>query len=179
MNETSSKPMSPALRFFFSRILPLIFIVAGVSVAYFGFRGLVRAKASLDWPSAPGKIIASSVEKHRSSRSNGRSSTTYHAEIRYAFSVDGRSLTGSRVAYGDYGSSDPDHAREIAGRYPVGKPVTVYYMPENPEESLLEPGLKWQAWMMPAFGLVFFFVGGLMAVLLPKAMAKVEGQAAA
>jgi len=169
-NSSSSKQMPPAVRFFFSRIFPLIFIVVGASVAFFGIRGLIRAKASMKWPTTQGKVVASSVESHHSSNSNGGSSTTYHAEILYEFAVGDTTFNGNRVAYGDYGSSSPSHARRIVNRYPEGKSVTVHYMPGNPEECLLEPGMKMQSWFLPAFGLIFLTVGSLMAVFLPRLM---------
>ena len=138
-----------------------MFIVAGAIVAFFGINGLVKAKASVDWPSSPGQIVSSSVESHHSTGDSGESSTTYHAEILYEFSVEETTFNGNRVAYGDYGSNSPSHARRIANRYPKGKSVTVYYMPENPEECLLEPGLKAQAWVLPSLGLIFFAAGSL------------------
>lgn len=172
-SSSSSKQMSPGMKFFFSRIFPLIFIVVGASVAFFGIRGFIRAKASVGWPSTQGKVLESSVERQRSSGSNG-SSTTYHAEILYEFTVEGTTFNGDRVAYGDYGSSNSSHARRIVNRYPKGKDVTVHYMPGNPEECLLEPGVKGQSWFLPGFGLIFFTVGSLMAVFSPKAIRKQE-----
>jgi hypothetical protein len=165
--------MSPGKKFFFSRMFPFIFVVVGASVSFFGVRGLVRAKASLDWPSIQGKVVESSVERQRSSGSNG-GSTTYQAEILYEFIVDGTTFNGDRVAYGDYGSSNPSHARRIVNRYPKGKSVIVYYMPSNPEESLLEPGVKGQSFFLLGFGLIFFTAGSLMVVFLPRVMRKQE-----
>ncbi|MBI2441031.1 MAG: DUF3592 domain-containing protein [Lentisphaerae bacterium] len=170
ISSSSSKQMSPGMRFFFSRIFPLIFVVVGASVAFFGVRGLIRAKASVDWPATQGRVVASSVEYQDSDEGSG----TYHAEVMYDFSVNDTTFSGNRVAYGDYGSSNPSHARRIVNRYPKGKSVTVYYLPGNPEECLLEPGLKGQSWFLPGFGLLFFTVGSLMAVSLPRAIRKQE-----
>ncbi|MDD2241261.1 MAG: DUF3592 domain-containing protein [Kiritimatiellae bacterium] len=170
-SSSSSKQVSPRMVFFFSRIFPFIFLIVGASVAFFGIRGLVRAKASVGWPSSQGKVIESSVERQRSSGSKG-SGITYHAEILYEFTVDGTTFNGDRVAYGDYGSSSSSHARRIVNRYPKGKSIAVHYMPSNPEECLLEPGIKGQSFFLPGFGLIFFTVGSLMAFFLPKAMRK-------
>ena len=150
------------MNFFFSRIFPFIFVVVGAIAALFGIHGIIKAKASVDWPSSPGRIVSSTVESHRSTGDSGPRSTTYHAEISYEFSIEGTTFNGNRVAYGDYGSNYPSHARRIANRYPKGKSVTVYYMPENPKECLLEPGLKAQAWILPGLGLIFFAAGSLM-----------------
>jgi len=157
------------VKFFFSRIFPLIFITVGAGAAFFGGRELARARASADWPFIRGEVVGSSVERHHGSESKG-GGTTYHAEILYEFAVGGAVFNGNRVAYGDYGSSNPAHARRLVNRYPEGRSVVVHYMPGNPEECLLEPGLKGQAWLLPGLGLVFFAAGSLMAVFLPKAM---------
>lgn len=93
---------------------------------------------------------------------------TYNAEIEYEFSVEGKDFRGDRVAYGDYGSSSPSHAEDVAGRYPPGKEVTVYYLPENPAECLLEPGASAKAWILPIVGVAFVVAGGVTAVCLPK-----------
>jgi len=168
----SVNEMSSGGKLFFSRIFPLIFIVIGGSVGAFGTRNLIRAKASTEWPSVQGEIIKSFVDRKESHDSDGRHSTTYHAEIQYNYSVDNSDFTGDRVAYGDYGSSDPSHAREVVSRYPTGRKVAVYYMPGKPAESLLETGIKGQSFFLPIFGLVFFSVGLFMAVKLPGTLKK-------
>ena len=157
---------SPAMRFFVLRVFPLIFLAVGASVGLLGFRDLARAKASAEWPSVQGTVVESSVRRRYSSE-GGR---TYHAEVLYEFTVKGDAYMENRVAYGDYGSSNPNHAREIVNLYPQGAAVSVHYMPGNPKECLLEPGQKAQSWFLPGFGLVFFTVGILMAWGLPKAV---------
>ncbi len=164
--------MPPGIKFFFSWVFPLIFVAVGASLAVFGVRGLLRARDSVAWPSVQGRIVESSVERHHRSGSKGGSSSTYHAEILYEFAVDGTTYNGTRVAYGDYGSSNPSHARRIVNRYPAGKNVAVYHLPGNPEECLLEPGVKGQAWVLPGIGLIFFGAGILMTVFLPIALRK-------
>ena len=161
--------MSPGMRFFFSRVFPLIFVVVGAIVMLTGIRGLLKARASVNWPTAPGTVLASSVERHVTSGSKG-TRVTYHAGIRYEFRVNGATYDGTRVAYGDYGSSSTSHARRIVNRYPKGTPVTVRYMPGHPDECLLEPGLMGQSLVLPGAGLIFFVVGVLMAVYLPRSM---------
>jgi hypothetical protein len=157
------------------RLFPWLFLVAGVVMLYFGVSSLNRARASVDWPSASGRIVSSSVERHHESRTRGRgSTTTYHAEVFYEFQVDGATYHGKRVAYGDYGSSSPSHARGIVNRYPEGKEVTVHYMPGNPEVCLLEPGVSLQAWILPGFGLIFLVVGSLMLVFWRKVVRQVD-----
>lgn len=159
-------------RFFFGRIFPIPFILAGAAVMAFGIRDFVRAKSSPDWPTAPGIVVESRVE---SSSSDG--STTYGARIRYEYTVNGVVHSGDKVAFGDYDSSDSDHAKQVVNRLPVSKKLTVRYSPEDVSVAVLEPGIKGQSWFMPIFGAVFLTVGVAMAAFLPRAMRKQAEQA--
>ena len=144
------------------KLLAVSFIVLGLFFSFLGIRDIVRANASIDWPSAPGRVLDISVNSDFSRTGNHGSSTSYQAEVLYEFSVDGASIRGSRVAYGEFGGSQ-NRARRRENRYPIGKNVTVYYMPNNPKESLLEPGMKWQVWIFLGVGLIFFIIGRLSA----------------
>jgi len=152
------------MQFFVSRIFALPFGVIGAVAMYFGCRNLYRASDSIIWPTAEGVIRQSSVEYHRDKKGAG----TYHAKIMYDFVVNGTTFSGDRIAFGDYGSNNPSHARRIVNKYPEGENVAVYHMPNNPEVCVLEPGVKGQVWLIPAFGLIFFVSGSLMVVYLPR-----------
>ncbi len=160
------------MRFFFSRLFPLPFILIGAFTFYFGVKEVRRANDSLMWPVADGTIQNSTVAYHSGNDGGG----TYHAEVFYQFAVDGRTRSGNKVAFGDYGSSNPSHAQGIVDRYPKGKEVKVYYQTGAPDVCVLEPGLKGQAWFMPGFGLIFFISGILMAIFLPGLVKKSEVQ---
>ena len=170
MRESSPKQLNSKMVFFL-RIATLLSVMVAAIVLFFGVRGVIKAQASVGWPTVAGEIKTSSVESHHS-KSGSDSSTTYHAEVLYEYSISGAKFNGDRVAYGDYGSSNPSHARSIVNRYPKGKTVIVYHSPTNYEESLLEPGLKVQTWLMPGIGLFFFITGIVMVIFLPKLMEK-------
>ena len=160
--------MSPKMQFLFSRLFPLPFILAGAVALYFGLQNLIRSGQSTDWPTTKGIVKQSTVDYSRSSDGPG----TYKANVQYYFIVDGTDYVGDEVAYGDFGSSDSSRAHRISNKYPEGKEVTVYYLPEDPYECVLEPGMKAQAWFLPAFGMVFFTVGTAMFIFLPKLMGR-------
>jgi hypothetical protein len=153
----------------------ILFLLFGGGMALFGGRDMLRARDSLKWPTAPGTVTASSVgtsTDETRSRGKTRRSTSSSALIVYRYEVDGVTHHGSRVAYGDHGSNHPSHARKIVDRYPVGKIVTVYHMPGNPGECLLEPGLKLQAWVITGFGVLLAAAGIVLWVLLPRLVRK-------
>ena len=167
---SQQQKMPAPMKFFFTKIFPLIFLCVGGGILYTGIADLSNAYESTDWPDVPGKIKKSTVKTSHSSSSRGGSSTTYHADIIYTYSVNGKAYEGKTVAYGDYGSSSYSHAGEIVRRYPVGKTVRVYYKPDKPTETVLENGAKTQAFFMPGFGFIFFLAGAVMMIKLPSAL---------
>jgi hypothetical protein len=167
MINRSSGPMSPMMKFFFMRLFPWPFMLIGTIALFFGVRGVLRGHASTGWPAVPGIIQESSVEYQSSSKGG-----TYHARIRYTYVLEDTTRSGSRVTYGDFGTSDPSHAQNIVNRYPAGRAVTVHYMPGDPDESVLEPGTSFGTWIVPVIGFFFATAGILMFVFLPRMMAK-------
>ena len=139
----------------------IIFLAIGLGIMIWGTKVLSNARASADWPATPGVITASSVERSQSSSSSSSSSSrpTYSANISYSYSVEGSNYTSGTVSFGQYGSSDSDHAREIVSRYPVNKEVDVFYNPEKPETSVLEPGVTWSSYLILGMGAIFAFAG--------------------
>ena len=85
----SSKQFSRKQELFFTRILPLIFIVIGVVILYIGANHLRKALASRNWPTTQGKIVASDVSSRTKHGNKGRVTTVYSANIAYEFSVEG------------------------------------------------------------------------------------------
>jgi hypothetical protein len=143
-------------------IFALIFISVGVGVSIYGNHILKNAKASTDWPTVEGQVISSEVEMHRDTSGTGRhrrSSTTYHAEVLYEYTIKGVKYSSNRVSFGQHGSSNPTHARQIVSRYPPSKNVKVYFNPNKPEISVLEPGTTWASYMPLGIGIIFSFAG--------------------
>lgn len=142
-------------------VIGLIFAAVGVGVLIWGVMTVGNAYASESWPTTTGEIVESRVDRRRSSGgSNRSSSTTYHAEIGYTYTVDGTTYDGDRVNFGEYGSSNSSHARSVVRRYPVGQSVEVRYDPADPATSCLEAGMSLSTWFVPGFGALFAVVGG-------------------
>ena len=155
------------ITFIFSRIFPLPFIIVGALLLYFGVKGLLIAIESVGWPHTNAIVISSSVKHYSSGSARGR--TQHQAEIHYEFFVQKSRYNG----YHQIESPDAGVPMRLIERHPKGKQITVYYMPDNPAESLLEPGLRVKTLIMPLGGLIFFVPGILMAIFLPRLMKKV------
>ncbi len=167
MTELSENELSPQMNKLRRNLLPLIAIFVGVCIVFWGFLSLMKAKESLNWPTTAGIVVSSSVYDS-TAHEVGVNKSVFHAEVIYEFNVNDTQYSSKRISFGDYGAGDPSHAGDIVSRYPKGMNVMVYYQPDKPIECLLEPGIKAQSFYMSGFGLVFFIVGILLIIFLPK-----------
>ncbi|WP_176442374.1 DUF3592 domain-containing protein [Noviherbaspirillum humi] len=103
------------------------------------------------WPSVSGTIISSLVRVEK------RRGVSYWPEVKYRYQHDGQLFIGSKIWMYEGGETEPT-ARELINEYLPGKPVRVYFDPENPASSVLRIGLNPGAiaWLAVAlFGTVF------------------------
>ena len=88
----------------------------------------------------------------------------------YEYNVSGQTQSSNDIAFGDYGSSDPSHARSIVNKYPAGSDVTVHFSPSDPSKAVLETGISGQSFFLPGFGAVFFSAGLARFLFMPRAI---------
>ncbi|MDG1132428.1 MAG: DUF3592 domain-containing protein [Opitutales bacterium] len=168
----------------------LLLLAGGCAASFFGWRAVMRSLASSGWPSTNGKIIDSRVEEEKVRRTGSGTNKTplnqkrYQPKIDYTYSVNDKSFNGTRISYSDHGylgksksvtvigvtrySSNANakaSAQKIAKKYHKGKKVTVFYMPDNPGESVLEPGFTYKVFAWPICGIVLLAIGVIIAWL--------------
>ena len=168
----------------------LLLLAGGCAASFFGWRAVMRSLASSGWPSTNGKIIDSRVEEEKVRRTGSGTNKTplnqkkYQPKIDYTYSVNDKSFMGTRISYSDHGylgksksvtvmgvtrySSNANakaSAQKIAKKYHKGKKVTVFYMPDNPGESVLEPGFTYKVFAWPICGIVLLAIGVIIAWL--------------
>ena len=113
---------------------------------------IAMASESVDWPRTMGVVVSSEVESRA-----GYDTTDWHARVSYRYATDGNSYLSRRITFGDIGSSR-NTAMSLVDKYSVGKSVSVYYNPESPDISVLEPG---DPPISHIFLMVLFTVGAL------------------
>ena len=120
-----------ALRISF--VLALIFLIIFPFALYKAWKNVQMAKASMNWPTTAGRIMASDVKKVVFRR---------QPQISYSYSVNGSPFTSQRVSFA--GGYKPKEVDPILARYPIGTEVVVAYDPQNPAEAALETGVNKQ-----------------------------------
>ena len=147
-------------------VVPLFcYLLAAVSLLS-GAETVYQSVSSQGWPSTQGIVVLSKQETARSAAGRAWRSEP-RARVRYSFSVDDKkyfSDQGEGVYFNQKNASAAEVA-DILARYPAGKQVVVYYDPNNPARSTLEPGIHDEIW--DALRGVIVFVGaGLLLHLL-------------
>lgn len=136
----------------------LVALIGAVGLFVSG-RDLLRGRSSASWPTTQGEVVYSSLEQSMSTDSDGDTSVTYGAKIVYNYQVGGQQLTGDRRAFSESRTSSARRAQEITNRYQVGAAVTVYYDPNNPQVSVLEPGTGFGGVIVPVITLGMLIFG--------------------
>jgi len=134
------------------RFIGLIFAFLGLWCLAMGISMGIEGIKAQKWPRAKGRIIMSKVEELRTKSNIRVARLCLHLE--YLYMVGDRILEGHRLNSGWRCFASEDYIKEVLKKYPAGKKVEVYYNPQNPEISMLEPGLNWSVFLMCGFGLV-------------------------
>ena len=148
---------NPILAKLLAILFGLVFATFSIPMIKQGYEELKNAQDSLNWPTTTGVIISSETKS-----SSGEDSTiSYHANIQYQYTIGGKSYLSDQVSFGEFGSSDPEHARSIVRRYEKGQKIKVYFHPNYPDKSVLDPGVSWGSCMILVGGVIFFTMGSI------------------
>lgn len=142
-------------------VFALIFLVGGLALTAYGFLALKDAQASGSWPYVEGQIVESKIRKIHTSKQpkDNTSRRKYAPSITYRYVVDGQSYEANNLSYGEGPSNSESKVQKVVAKYPNGSSHRIYYKPSKPGTAVLEPGMKFQAWFLPVFGLVLLLFG--------------------
>ncbi len=124
-------------------------------------------EAHLAWQSRSWPRVAGVVKSAKLVEIDNHDGSSYKAEIRYEFRLDGRIYTGDRVR--SYtGTGFLSNAQVDLRKYRAGSKVTVYYNPRDPSNCRLEPGLHSSNLFLPLVGLFVTAIPCVIAHLWSK-----------
>jgi len=132
-------------------------IISGGCLAVL-FGSMVAAMRIRRWPQVQGEITGNKPQTETDVNLCGNGIVVNRLlvpKIKYRYQVDGKNYTGHEITFITLNDTAGLASRRIRKKYPYGQQVTVYYSPDNPKRSLLEP-----------YPSIFFFLGaGLVALL--------------
>lgn len=146
----------------------LLFVVGGIFSIAPSLRNIRLARASLAWPTAPGRVTATEIQEYYNS--SGRNCTPC---IAFEYEVGGRILQGDALRIGVTPSGSNLYAQSVTEKYPVGTAVRVAYDPADPSRAVLEPGPRLELYLAP-FGAILVVAAGV-ALFVYQAGIPAEG----
>lgn len=148
-----------------------IFGLGGAAMLAAGGHNLWLGYSSRSWPSAAGEVVYSAGESSESvstdDEGNRTRSTTFSTRIVFKYDAAGATRYGNLRHFGQISGSSQEWAGQIAALYPKGQPVRVAYRPGDEDTSVLETGIRPDAWWIPGIGLaclLFALAVGLIVV---------------
>lgn len=131
-----------------------LFIVLGVALIYFGLNRLMLVRQSQNWAKTSGQIISARVGFVSSK------GIVYFPDIVYRYTIAGIAYEGKQVSFG-FREGDKTSTQEKVAQYPVGSRVDVFYNPESPNESCLEPGGRTLGFSLPILAGIIVAIFGV------------------
>jgi hypothetical protein len=120
-------------------ILWIVNICAGIGIIFIvHFTYIfILSKRSKKWKITDGEIISSKMQE-----SNFDDGAIYKAVIQYKYTIGEKEYFSNRMFYGDYiGKNFSKSIQTLVSKYTKGTTVLVYYNPQHPNKSVLEPGI--------------------------------------
>jgi hypothetical protein len=136
------------------RILGILLLVLSPVAAYGVFHSFSDARDSESWPSAEGSITRSDVT---GSSVDGKEK--FRADIEYRFSIKDKIYTSTRVRYTDTTGSTQSVAKALVEKYPLYSKHKVFYCPDDPMKSVLEPGGGDRGYLLLLVPVLLFGIG--------------------
>lgn len=138
----------------------VLLIVGGLIGVVFGLNYLADANRSKTWQATEGVTVSAGVIGHAK---NSGSSGSYSVDVRYTYQVDGQTYQSDRIAFnGARQYNSKSKAQTAIADYSAGNVVTVYYNPDDPAISVLQPGSSWQAYRPLGFAVLAIILGAFL-----------------
>ena len=121
----------------------LVFVCLVLGMIYYLLVSIPKAIRAKYFPTVLGKITSSEVGTPMagSGHESGDRIQTFTLDITYKYVVNGKTYSSKKRRWHEVQSSFHRYHDSIARKYPLGKSVTVFYSPKNPNVAVLEPGL--------------------------------------
>ncbi len=148
----------------------LLFFVGWYIVLGIIFEEANDGRDAVNWPTTSGQVVETKVSSHTSTTSSGSGrrratsrTTSYVPWVLYRYSVSGLELENDKVQTMTSYDTRAE-AKQVIEQYPVDSTVTVYYKPDDPDKSVLVPGIPEDSYLV--LNLFTYIPAGIISILL-------------
>lgn len=138
------------------KTVAVLFLLFSVIFLFFSIPDFINGILSYFWQTTEAEIIHSTV---RRTTVGVDDKPCRFGEIRYRYAVKGRIYQNDKIDYiSEFLHLYSRHTDEVADN-PVGKRTKIYYDPDNPQNSVLLPGVTLSNCIMVSLASLFFLMG--------------------
>ncbi len=144
------------------KIIILVGLLFGVLFANVGYSTYKKAVETENWPSVMGIVLESRVIEDTQD-----TDTSYQPYIKYSYVVDNKQYINTVIYPGDIiNSGSYDSIKNFVDKYPERSQVPVYYNPNNPQDSVLIPGVSTGHIIILGIGIFFLVLSIILTVVI-------------
>ena len=145
-----------AKRVFLLIIISLL--TAGFGLSAFNVYVSYKIYETKKWPYVSGNIVSYSVERHANDEPGNRA---FEPIIEYEYLLNKKKYLSKKIVFGDIYFSSKKKANLYLHQYIQLEKLYVFYNPQDPNESILEPGRYIFLVEKLVIGLFFLVIGGI------------------
>ena len=137
-------------------LFALPFFGVGVWMLWSVGSSMVEVWDMRSWQPTPAHLTSAGYTTN-----SGDDSNTYEAYAEYRYQYFGQTFSGDRVGIGsgsdNIGDYQQDTGRRLSNAHSRSEPITIWVNPDRPNESIIDPTLRWG---LLGFKSIFIFVFG-------------------
>lgn len=121
-------------------LFPFVFLamaIGGLAYAALGFIGLQEAQIPSSWSQVKGHIMSHDIVVTDHKGPDGKVTQTFKPSVSYRYEVNGEFLIGTRLSRFEQERTIRGVAEEEIKDLSMGSPVSVYYDPADPKNTVL------------------------------------------
>ena len=141
---------SVRLSFYLGMFAVALFGIFCFSVGVYQVR---KSTSAVKWPTVEGIVLSAKVR--RLPKADGRSRGNYRPDIEYQYCFNGKTFKNDKIYFFEAGLSKTA-SQSFVCKYAPGNYIKVFYNPNNPSESVLEPKLSWRGYALVFIGVAMF-----------------------
>lgn len=135
-------------------LLAICLAALGVLILMLGGKTMQRGWDSGSWPATPAVVVRSDVivdvskdvvQSSSKSGSSIKEVKTYYPDFAFRYKVGVVNYLGERISFSNEGvGGSQQTVVDFLEGYPLGAAITVYVNPDDPNDAVLDPGIKLQ-----------------------------------
>lgn len=140
----------------------IMLALLGLFVTLAGIASFKVAVASPRWPKTTARVVKSWISQYRTHSKSNR--VVYSPMLEYEYEVAGQSYIGDCIDFSSYSGSQRQ-AQQILDDIGANRDyIQVYYSPNNPETSVILPGLRFVHFLRFFVGIAMMLIGTSAAI---------------